>query len=203
MAQFTHSLCEEVIRTQGKCGLTRNEMVQLANLALRVLKPAGTPVSERKECSYPECVRGGAHLPKADCDGCAPSSAGLSIRAVPEEPSEEVLAAICKWMAWPADCTLDASELYRAIYMASSPPSATEAFTTEVCDELFGSFARHAGGKLYLCTLCDEPIPMDSWVHAPHNPHCIIPRVREYLAKHKPECVPSKDATVGPTGVKP
>lgn len=41
MAQFTHSLCEEVIRTDGKCGLTRNEMVQLARIALRVLRPAG------------------------------------------------------------------------------------------------------------------------------------------------------------------
>lgn len=51
MAQFTHSLCEEVIRTEGRCGLTRNEMVQLANLALRVLKPERAsvwiPVTER------------------------------------------------------------------------------------------------------------------------------------------------------------
>jgi hypothetical protein len=38
MAQFTHSLCEEVIRTDGACGLTRNEMVQMAWLALRALK---------------------------------------------------------------------------------------------------------------------------------------------------------------------
>jgi hypothetical protein len=38
MAQFTHSLCEEVIKTDGKCGLTRNEMVQMARLALRALK---------------------------------------------------------------------------------------------------------------------------------------------------------------------
>lgn len=46
MAQFTHSLCEEVIRTNGKCGLTHNEMVQLANLALRVLKPADAVPAE-------------------------------------------------------------------------------------------------------------------------------------------------------------
>jgi len=38
MAQFTHSLCEEVIRTNGKCGLTMNETVQMAKLALRALK---------------------------------------------------------------------------------------------------------------------------------------------------------------------
>lgn len=38
MAQFTHSLCEEVIRTEGGCGLTRNEITQMARLALRTLK---------------------------------------------------------------------------------------------------------------------------------------------------------------------
>lgn len=38
MAQFTESLCKEVIRTDGKCGLTRNEMVQLAHIALRTLE---------------------------------------------------------------------------------------------------------------------------------------------------------------------
>lgn len=37
MAQFTESLCDEVIRTQGKCGLTHNEMVQLAWIAKRTL----------------------------------------------------------------------------------------------------------------------------------------------------------------------
>ena len=38
MAQFTHSLCEEVIRTEGGCGLSRNEITQMARLALRALK---------------------------------------------------------------------------------------------------------------------------------------------------------------------
>lgn len=38
MAQFTHSLCEEVIRTEGGCGLSRNEITQMARLALRQLK---------------------------------------------------------------------------------------------------------------------------------------------------------------------
>jgi hypothetical protein len=38
MAQFTHTLCEEVIRTEGGCGLSRNEITQMAKLALRALK---------------------------------------------------------------------------------------------------------------------------------------------------------------------
>ena len=38
MAQFTHSLCEEVIRTDGRCTLSPNERVQMARLALRALK---------------------------------------------------------------------------------------------------------------------------------------------------------------------
>ena len=41
MAQFTHSLCEEVIRTEGRVGLTANEKVQMAHLALRTLKSPG------------------------------------------------------------------------------------------------------------------------------------------------------------------
>lgn len=38
MAQFTHSLCEEVIRTNGRVGLSDNEKLQMALLALRALK---------------------------------------------------------------------------------------------------------------------------------------------------------------------
>ena len=38
MAQFTHTLCEEVIRTEGRCGLSPNEITQMARLALRALK---------------------------------------------------------------------------------------------------------------------------------------------------------------------
>ena len=38
MAHFSESLCEEVIRTEGGCGLTRNEMVQMARFALRAIK---------------------------------------------------------------------------------------------------------------------------------------------------------------------
>jgi hypothetical protein len=42
MAQFTHSLCEEVIRTEGRCGLSLNEITQMARLALRALKDENT-----------------------------------------------------------------------------------------------------------------------------------------------------------------
>ena len=52
MAQFTQSLCEEVIRTDGKCGLTRNEMVQLARIALRTLErePKGVLPAANEPC---------------------------------------------------------------------------------------------------------------------------------------------------------
>jgi hypothetical protein len=38
MAHFSESLCEEVIKTDGRCGLTRNEMVQMARFALRAIR---------------------------------------------------------------------------------------------------------------------------------------------------------------------
>ena len=38
MAQFTKSLCKEVIKTNGKVGLTANEKLQMAVLALRQLE---------------------------------------------------------------------------------------------------------------------------------------------------------------------
>ncbi len=69
--------------------------------------------------------------------------------------------------------------------------AATEArFLTDVCEELFGSFLRHRGGKLYMCALCDAAIPIDSWIHAEHARDCIIPKVREHLKCHRPACVP-------------
>lgn len=43
MAQFTHSLCEEVIRTEGRVGLTDWEKLQMARLALRALKELVAP----------------------------------------------------------------------------------------------------------------------------------------------------------------
>lgn len=42
MAQFTESLCEEVIRTEGRCGLTRNEITQMARFALRAIRNEGS-----------------------------------------------------------------------------------------------------------------------------------------------------------------
>lgn len=38
MAHFTKSLCEEVIRSKGRCGLTYWEMEQMARLALRAIE---------------------------------------------------------------------------------------------------------------------------------------------------------------------
>lgn len=37
MAQFTHSLCEEVIKKEGRISLSPNEITQMARLALRQL----------------------------------------------------------------------------------------------------------------------------------------------------------------------
>ena len=36
MAHFSESLCEEVIRTEGKCGLSKNEMTQMAGVRCRL-----------------------------------------------------------------------------------------------------------------------------------------------------------------------
>jgi hypothetical protein len=38
MAHFSESLCEEVIRTGGKCGLSHNEMTQMARFALQAIR---------------------------------------------------------------------------------------------------------------------------------------------------------------------
>ena len=38
MAHFSESLCEEVIRTEGGCGLSRNEITQMARFALRAIR---------------------------------------------------------------------------------------------------------------------------------------------------------------------
>lgn len=38
MAHFSESLCEEVIRTAGGCGLSRNEITQMARFALRAIR---------------------------------------------------------------------------------------------------------------------------------------------------------------------
>lgn len=38
MAHFSESLCEEVIRTDGKCGLSPNEITQMARFALQAIR---------------------------------------------------------------------------------------------------------------------------------------------------------------------
>ena len=38
MAHFSETLCEEVIRTEGRCGLSQNEITQMARFALRAIR---------------------------------------------------------------------------------------------------------------------------------------------------------------------
>ena len=38
MAHFSESLCEEVIRTEGRCGLSKWEMTQMARFALQAIR---------------------------------------------------------------------------------------------------------------------------------------------------------------------
>lgn len=75
--------------------------------------------------------------------------------------------------------------------LQSAMPAST--FLTEVCDALFGSFLEHAGfvGNQYgyRCQHCARVIDVPDWIHAEHEADCLIPRVREYLAKHKPEAL--------------
>ena len=70
-------------------------------------------------------------------------------------------------------------------------PSATlpSLFLTAVCEELFGCFMTPAENGIFRCACCDWPIDLRNWVDAEHDGGCLIPRVRNYLAKHKPECV--------------
>jgi hypothetical protein len=54
MAQFTLSLCEEVIRKKGRVGLTENEKLQLAYLAKKELERPpvlpGPPANDSPSC---------------------------------------------------------------------------------------------------------------------------------------------------------
>jgi hypothetical protein len=49
MAQVTKSLCEEVILTNAGCGLTANEQVQMAALALQALAAAPSAPEDRRQ----------------------------------------------------------------------------------------------------------------------------------------------------------
>lgn len=66
----------------------------------------------------------------------------------------------------------------------------TSDFLTEVCDALFGCWIDPRDGA-DTCALCQKEIPIKGWVHAEHEPDCIINRVRDYLAQHKPASVRS------------
>lgn len=62
----------------------------------------------------------------------------------------------------------------------------------EVCEELFGCWTESAGydgGWKYRCSICEKDIDMQHWITAAHNDGCIIPRVHQYLAQYKPQCV--------------
>ncbi len=63
-------------------------------------------------------------------------------------------------------------------------------FLLEVCEELFGCFIQPTMDEGHECGCCERPMLLVGWVNAEHNEGCIIPRVRDYLATHKPECVP-------------
>jgi hypothetical protein len=56
MAQLTKSLCEEIIRTEGKCGYTQHEILQMAHLALRALDQQGVSVSIREVANKTTCI---------------------------------------------------------------------------------------------------------------------------------------------------
>lgn len=59
-------------------------------------------------------------------------------------------------------------------------------FTREVCEALFGCFVE--GDRYYPnCALCQIHIDPARWTTAPHEPDCIINRVREYLFSVVPE----------------
>jgi len=79
----------------------------------------------------------------------------------------------------------------RATAPSHTAPEAVESFTVEVCDALFGCFVCPAEEDMFRCACCDWPIPITGWIHADHDEGCLIPRVRAYLAQHKPEAVPS------------
>lgn len=66
-------------------------------------------------------------------------------------------------------------------------------FKIKVCEELFGCHIFDTVDDLMLrihrCACCDKIIDIRAWVHAEHEPDCIIIDVRDYLALHKPEVV--------------
>jgi hypothetical protein len=60
-------------------------------------------------------------------------------------------------------------------------------FLLRVCDEFFGCFIDGGyGGSAYYCGVCEIEIDVRDWITAPHRHECIVPLVRDYLAKHMP-----------------
>lgn len=114
-------------------------------------------------------------------------------------------------LKYAADCPSGGSEDHRTYWEALEnahrrgwfgvaggepiAPSAIAPFTLEVCEELFGChLATHYGAEQgdFSCAICEKAIDISKWVHAEHEADCIIVRVRDYLAKHKPEVVRSR-----------
>lgn len=69
-------------------------------------------------------------------------------------------------------------------------------FLTKVCEELFGCFMHRAYDEdqipYFMCALCEIEIDIGNYNWADHGENCIIPKVRQHLIEHKPECVPPK-----------
>lgn len=58
------------------CSISHNgdrELVQHAADLIEVLAKS-VPTADADRCTYPECVRGGAHLPKGQCEDCGKSA---------------------------------------------------------------------------------------------------------------------------------
>lgn len=85
------------------------------------------------------------------------------------------------------------SALYKEIINAApqEPGLGDGDFLLRVCDELFGCFINGGhGGSAYHCGICEIEIDVHNWIIAPHRHECIVPLVRDYLAKHMPGRVP-------------
>lgn len=77
------------------------------------------------------------------------------------------------------------------VYAArSATASSLDPLTLELAEELFGCFLRDFGEGEYECGACEQRIPIKSWVTAPHRDGCAVAKARDYIALHKPECVP-------------
>lgn len=83
----------------------------------------------------------------------------------------------------------------KAPLVSAAADSAPGKFTLDVCEELFGCFLEHAGDGEYRCSVCETTIPIGSWVTAPHSDDCMVAKVREFLARHRPYLTPGVKAS--------